>query len=59
MFRYTRRPAGTCTRSEPEEGIRGGMFDWLITLVGVLDSLPDAGRAMLSGAVLAGGLCYV
>jgi hypothetical protein len=35
------------------------MFDWLITLVGVLDSLPDAGRAMLSGAVLAGGLCYV
>ena len=35
------------------------MFDWLITMVGVLDSLPDAGRAMLSGAVLAGGLCYV
>ena len=35
------------------------MFDFLITIVGVLDSLPDAGRAMLSGAVLAGGLCFV
>ena len=35
------------------------MFDFLITIVGVLDSLPDAGRAMLSGAVMAGGLCFV
>lgn len=35
------------------------MFDFLITIVGVLDSLPDASRAVLSGSVLAGGLCYV